>query len=313
MKLSEIDLNLLVYFDALLQEKNVTRAAQQLGLSQPAMSNSLRRLRELFNDSLLVRTSSGMVATDKALKLQPKIHRVLNSIEHFVQPTEEFNPYESDRVFRIIASDYAESTVIPGMLKSLREHAPKVTLDIMSPSDINYSDIEQGKVDLAINRFDRIPLAFQKQTLLTDGFSCVLRVDHPFADNLTLENYLQSHHVWVSKSGLGMSADTATEELQRMGWVDNALSNIDRQRKISVFTRHFLSAMQLAQEHNLIVTLPTRAATKARNFHNLIIVPPPFDIAPIELHLLWPPILNDNLGHTWLRGIIEEAASMVDE
>ena len=183
----------------------------------------------------------------------------------------------------------------------------------MSPSDITYTDMEQGRVDLAINRFDRIPITFQKKILLTDGFSCVLRADHPYAERLTLNNYLKSHHVWVSKTGLGMSANISTEELQRMGWVDIALSAIDKRRKISVFTRHFLSALQLAQEHNLIATLPARAAAKAKNFHNLLILPLPFDINPIELHLLWPPILQDNPGHIWLRKVIEAAANMVDQ
>lgn len=313
MKLSNIDLNLLVYFDALLQEKNVTNAAQQLGISQPAMSNSLKRLRELFNDPILVRTSEGMAPTLKALELQPKIHRALTNIEYFIQPTLNFSPEESERVFRITASDYAEATLIPGILKTLREIAPKVTLDIMNPSDVNFNDMEQGKVDLAINRFDKIPVTFHQLNLLADDFSCVLRADNPFVDELNLVNYLKSHHVWVSKSGIGMSANLSAEELQKMGWVDMALSNIDKRRKIAVFTRHFLSALQLVQEHNLIVTLPTRAAQKAVNYNNLVIRPVPFNIDPIELHVLWPPILNDNPGHVWLRKIITDVASNVDE
>ena len=277
------------------------------------MSNSLKRLRELFQDPLLVRTSEGMAATPKALELQPKIHRTLTNIEYFVQPTLEFNAAESDRVFRIIASDYAEATLIPGVLKMLREKAPKITLDIMGPSDINFNDIEQGKVDLAINRFDKIPGTFHQKNLLTDGFSCILRADNPFADQLTLANYLKSYHVWVSKSGLGMSANLSTEELQRMGWVDMALSSVDKRRKIAVFTRHFLSALQLTQEHNLIATLPTRAANKALHYNNLVVRPIPFDIEPIELHMLWPPILNDNPANNWLRNLIEKAATLVDE
>jgi len=145
---------LLVYLDALLRERNVTQAANQLNLSQPAMSNGLRRLRELFDDPLLVRTSEGMTPTERALELEPIVREVLSSIDRAVQPRSEFDAQNAHRVFRIMASDYAESTLFPGVLGKLRTLAPGLTLDIMTPSDVSFLDVERGKVDMVINRFD---------------------------------------------------------------------------------------------------------------------------------------------------------------
>ena len=116
MNINRVDLNLLVYLDALLRERNVTQAANQLNLSQPAMSNGLRRLRELFDDPLLVRTSDGMTPTERALELEPVVREVLTTIDRAVQPRTDFEPEAADRVFRIMASDYAESTLLPSVL-----------------------------------------------------------------------------------------------------------------------------------------------------------------------------------------------------
>ena len=142
MNLSRIDLNLLVYLDVLLREKNVTRAAEQLGITQPALSNGLRRLRDLFNDPLLVRTSEGMTPTERALELQPQVRNILSSVEQAVLPVSDFEVTESTRVFRVMASDYAESTLLTRLLFKLRDEAPNITLDILTPSDVTFQDLE---------------------------------------------------------------------------------------------------------------------------------------------------------------------------
>ena len=162
MNLERVDLNLLTHLDVLLREKNVTRAAEQLGVTQPAMSNILRRLRVLFNDPLLIRSSEGMTATERALELQPRIREVLSDLGQILEPRTEFRPLSSARVFRIMASDYAEATLIPALVKAMRSEAPNVVLDFLTPSDVSYRDMEQGKVDLAINRFNEIPQSFHQ-------------------------------------------------------------------------------------------------------------------------------------------------------
>jgi len=165
MNISKIDLNLLVYLDTLLRECNVTKAANQLSITQPAMSNGLKRLRNLFNDPILVRTSEGMVPTQRALDMQEALRGVFYSVEEMIQPVREFDAPTSDQVFRIMASDYAASTLMPKLLEKLDEQAPHVSLDIMTPSDISFHDVENGKVDLAINRFEQLPQSFHQKNL----------------------------------------------------------------------------------------------------------------------------------------------------
>ncbi|ORE87244.1 LysR family transcriptional regulator [Oceanococcus atlanticus] len=302
------DLNLLRNLDMLLRERSVTGAAQQLELSQPAMSNSLRRLRQLFGDPLLVRTSEGMVPTERALALQPVIREVLATVERAVQPQTEFDPARSDRVFRIMASDYAESSLLPHVLRRLRVEGPQVTLDIMTPSDVSFPDVEQGKVDMVINRFDSLPQSLHQKVLWSDRFACLCSRDNPINAAFNLDNYLAAKHVWVSKTGMGIGVGMNPANVQRLGWVDEALTRINKKRQISVFTRHYQAAMLLAQQSDLIATLPTRAASLEAHNPLIAVHAPPFDIPLIELTMAWSPLLQHNPAHQWMRRLIIDVA-----
>ena len=306
------DLNLLRNLDALLRERNVTSAANLLGLSQPAMSNSLRRLRDLFDDPLLIRTSEGMTPTERALALQPLIQEILASVEQAVQPQTRFDASRSDRVFRIMASDYAESSLLPYVLRRLRVEAPQVTLDIMTPSDVSFPDVEQGKVDMVINRFDSLPQSFHQKILWSDRFACLYSKHNPINDDFNLESYLAAKHVWVSKTGMGVGVGMNPANVQRLGWVDEALTRIDKQRQISVFTRHYQAAMLLAQDSDLIATLPSRAASLQQHNPLVVICKPPFEIPEIELTMAWSPLLQHNPAHRWMRRLIVEVAEQAD-
>jgi DNA-binding transcriptional LysR family regulator len=308
VKVNRIDLNLLVYLDALLRERNVTRAAHQLNLSQPAMSNGLRRLRELFNDPLLVRTSEGMTPTERALELEPVVREVLGKIDQAVQPRGNFEPASALRVFRIMASDYAESTLLPSVLGKLRTLAPGLTLDIMTPSDVSFLDVERGKVDMVINRFDSMPQSFHQIHLWNDSFTCVLSPNNPVLDDFSLENYLKANHVWVSKTGMGVGVGVDPSDVQRLGWVDVALNKLGKKRQIRVFTRHYQAAMTLAEQNDLIVTLPTRAAQLKLNNPRVVLRDPPLEIPPLELKMAWSPLLQHNPGNKWLRKLIADTA-----
>lgn len=312
MKVNRIDLNLLVYLDELLRERNVTRAAQQLNLSQPAMSNGLRRLRELFNDPLLVRTSEGMAPTERALELEPVVREVLSKIDQAVQPRGNFEPASAQHVFRIMASDYAESTLLPSVLGKLRTLAPGLTLDIMTPSDVSFLDVERGKVDMVINRFDSMPQSFHQIHLWNDSFTCVLSPHNPVLANFTLENYLKANHVWVSKTGMGVGVGVDPGDVQRLGWVDVALNKLGKKRQIRVFTRHYQAAMTLAEQNDLIVTLPTRAAQLNVNNPRVVLREPPLAIPPLELKMAWSPLLQHNPGNKWLRKLIADTARELD-
>ena len=312
MKLNRIDLNLLVYLDALLRERNVTQAANQLSLSQPAMSNGLRRLRELFDDPLLVRTSDGMTPTERALELEPQVREILSQIDRAVQPRSDFDPTSAQQVFRISASDYAESTLFPAVLAKLRTQAPGLTLDIMTPSDVSFLDVERGKVDMVINRFDAMPQSFHQIHLWEDTFSCLLSPENPVLEDWTLEGYLQANHIWVSKTGMGVGVGVDPDDVQRLGWVDAALNKLGKKRQIRVFTRHYQAAMTLAEQNDLIVTLPTRATLLKENNPRVVVRPAPLDIPPLELKMAWSPLLQHNPANRWLRRVIVDTARELD-
>jgi len=307
MDLGRVDLNLLVHLDVLLREQNVTKAASHLGITQPAMSNGLKRLRLLFEDPLLVRTSDGMTPTELALKLQPEVRSILFNIEKVIQPDRNFD-LNSKRVFRVMASDYAESTLIPAVLSVVRKQAPNITLDVLTPSDVSFEDVEQGRVDMAINRFETLPQSFHQKTLWSDTFSCLMSPMNPLVQGFDLENYLLANHIWVSKTGFGVGVGVDPEDVQRLGWVDEALGKIGKKRNISVFTRHYQVAMLLAKQHDLVATLPTRAAKLECESAELVLKAPPFDIPEFELKMAWSPLLHHNAGHQWFRRLISGIA-----
>ena len=309
MNISKIDLNLLVYLDVLLREKNVTRAADQLSITQPAMSNGLKRLRELFSDPILVRTSEGMMPTARALQLQPVVRDVLSKLEATIQPETEFDPLTSCRTFRIMASDYAETTLLSKVLGQLRTKAPGVTLDIVTPSDVSFHDVELGKVDMAINRFEELPLSFHQKVIWYDTFSCMVNAAHPCLPDFNLDKYLEHKHVWVSKTGFGVGVGIDPNEVQKLGWVDVELAKLDKKRDISVFTRHYHMAMWLAKEQGLIATLPTKATEIYADNDQVVVLEPPFDIPPIALKMAWSPLLHHDAGHIWLRRLIVDVGA----
>ncbi len=277
MNLQRVDLNLLVHLDVLLREKNVTKAAEQLGITQPAMSNILRRLRKLFDDPLLVRSSKGMTPTERALELQPSVREILADLTQILEPRTEFRPYSTKRVFRIMTSDYAEATLVPRLVKALRSEAPNVVLDFLTPSDVSYRDMEQGRVDLAINRFNEIPQSFHQVLLWRDTFSCLLSVDSPFLYKFNLKKYLEAQHVWVSKTGMGVGFGVNPDKSGGLGSIDQA----------------------------------TRVAKMQANNDSIVVKEPPFFIPEFELTMAWSPLLQHHPAHRWLRQLIAHVARQV--
>ncbi len=308
MNINNIDLNLLVYLDVLLREKNVTRAANQLNITQPAMSNGLKRLRSLFNDPILVRTSGGMAPTERAQALAPAIRKILLELEEALQSEDSFDPTTSDRVFRLMASDYAASTIVPRLLSNISKIAPNISLDIMTPSDINFHDVEAGKVDMAINRFEDLPQSFHQKTLWQDSFTCLMASKNERAEPFGLESYLRAKHIWVSKTGFGVGVGMNPKDVQKLGWVDESLAKIGKKREIKVFTRNYNVAMQLSLQDELISTLPTKAAALYIDDPRYISLAPPFDIPNIELKMIWSPLLHHDSSHMWFRQKVLEAA-----
>ncbi|MGJ8694111.1 MAG: LysR family transcriptional regulator [Thalassotalea sp.] len=309
MNISKIDLNLLIYLDVLLREKNVTRAASQLNITQPAMSNGLKRLRALFNDPILVRTSDGMVPTERARSLAPSIRKILLQLEETLQNEEDFDEANSRRVFRIMASDYAASTLLPPLIKRLNERAPNIIIDVMTPSDVTFHDVEAGKIDMAINRFEELPQSFHQKTVWKDSFSCIVGQDNPLVKDFNINNYLAAKHVWVAKTGFGVGVGMDISNVSNLGWVDEALAKLGRKRNIQAFTRNYHVAMQLALEGGLVATLPTKCAMLHKNDLNYKILPPPFEIPEMELKMIWSPLLHHDASHIWFRQLVIETVA----
>jgi DNA-binding transcriptional LysR family regulator len=212
-----------------------------------------------------------------------------------------------------MASDYAESTLFPSVLGKLRTLAPGLTLDIMTPSDVSFLDVERGKVDMVINRFDSMPQSFHQIHLWNDTFTCVLSPENPVLEDFSLENYLKANHVWVSKTGMGVGVGVNPDDVQRLGWVDLALNKLGKKRQIRVFTRHYQAAMTLAEQNDLIVTLPTRAAQLKRDNPRVVLRDPPLEIPPLELKMAWSPLLQHNPANKWLRKLIADTARELDD
>lgn len=307
MNIDHFDLNLLVCFDVLMRERNVSRAAEKLNISQPAMSNSLKRLRHHFGDPLLVRTTGGMQPTEKALELEPLIRQSLTVAEEALSPNEDFDPLSSQRTFRLLVSDYVEGTLITALVAYLQQHAPKLSLDIMTLSDGSFQDLEKGAIDLAINRFDSVPQSFYQRPIWKDSFSCLLAQDHPLIENNTIDNYLAESHIWVSKTGIGVG--TGMSQSSDRGWVDDALTSLGFEREISVFTRHYQIIPLLVKQTNLVATMPTRAALLYKDDPSLRIIEPPFSISPIEVNMVWSPLLHHNGAHRWIRQTLIDLAN----
>ena len=277
------------------------------------MSNGLRRLRDLFNDPLLVRTSDGMTPTARALELEPLVRDILSGVERAIQPTAEFDPTDAKQVIRVMASDYAESTLFPAVMQTLRERAPGLTLDVMTPSDVSFPDVERGKIDLVINRFDQMPQSFHQITLWTDTFTCLMNRDNPILERFDLDSYLAASHIWVSKTGMGVGVGVDPDDVQRLGWVDHALDALGKKRNIRVFTRHYQAAMTLAEQNDLIVTLPTRATWLKRDNPRVVVRDCPFEVPPLELKMAWSPLLQHNPAHRWIRQLITQIARDLKE
>ncbi len=210
-----------------------------------------------------------------------------------------------------MTSDYAEGTLVPHIVRRLREEAPEVVLDFVTPSDVSYPDMEQGRVDMAINRFNEIPGSFHQVTLWRDAFSCLLNRDNPIARHFDLDSYLSAQHIWVSKTGFGVGFGMNPEKLGGLGWIDHALQRLGRSRKITIFPRHYQRPGLLDKNNDLVATLPSRVARMQAQNSQLIIKPPPFDIPEFELKMAWSPLLHHNAAHRWLRRLIQEEAERI--
>ncbi|NJO39404.1 MAG: LysR family transcriptional regulator [Cyanobacteria bacterium CRU_2_1] len=296
INLAAIDLNLLVVFDALMTEHHVTRAGQKIGLSQPATSNALSRLRDLFDDELFVKTPDGMQPTPKAIVLSQPIHQILLQVQSALTHDTPFVPKTSDRLFTVGLSDYTEFVLLPKLLKHLETVAPKVRILVRSiDRHRGLKMLDADEIDLAIGVFPEHSSWHQKQVLFHEQHICVCRKDHSrIKEKIALEDYLGASHILVS----------VKEDM--VGWIDEYLAQHNLKRHVAITVPHFLVAPFILANTDLIATLAERVAHTYADFLHLQVLPLPFEVSRFNVSMLWHSKNNNDRAHQWLRDAIAE-------
>ena len=297
MNLNKVDLNLFIVFDAIYTEANLTRAGQIVGITQPAVSNALARLRETFNDPLFVRTAQGMVPTPMAQNIIGPVRNALQLLRVSVQESRTFNPLQANKTFRISMTDLTEAVVLPPLFQRLRRLAPNVKIESMlAKRRETTKELAAGRLDFAMDAPLNTDPQVRHVKLLEDRYVCAMRRGHPLAkDKLSVEEYLSLSHIHISsrRSGLGM--------------VDLALGKMRQQRKIALRSQHYMMATQVIQQTDMAVTVPERFARR----HDLYQVPLPVDIPPLETHIYWHESTDQDPANRWMREQMIEIAQQV--
>lgn len=289
--LGEMNLNLLVSLAALLEEANVTRAAARLGVTQSAMSHSLRELRGLLGDQLLVRGPRGMLLTPRAEALRGPLRRGLGELERVVAGKVGWSPATASRVFRVAAGDYVSVRIVPPLLERLGREAPGVDLDVRAAElPRGAALLESGELDVLVALDSGDAPGLRRRALLGDRFACLVRAGHPkLRGPLDLDLYCQLPHVLISPRG-----DSGS-------FVDSALERLGRRRRVALRVPYFLVAPLVVARSDMILTAPAHLARELAAHYPLQILPAPLELPGFVLHLIWHERFDDDPAHRWLR------------
>lgn len=298
MNLNKVDLNLFIVFDAIYTEANLTRAGQIVGITQPAVSNALSRLRETFNDPLFVRTAQGMVPTPMAQNIIGPVRNALQLLRVSVQESRIFNPLQANKTFRISMTDLIEAVILPPLFQRLRRQAPAVQIEsFLAKRRETTKELAAGRIDFAVDAPLNTDPQVRHVKLLEDRYVCAMRKGHPLAkDKLSLDDYLSLTHIHISsrRSGLGL--------------VDLALGKMGIQRKIALRSQHYLMASQVMQQTDMAMTVPESFAHR----HGLHAVDLPVNDVPAqETHLYWHESTDQDPANRWMREQLIELCQQV--
>jgi len=285
----KIDLNLLVAFKVLLDERNVSRAAQRLALTQPTVSGMLARLRILFDDPLFVRTQHGVIPTHRAESLAPALNQLLRDAGNLIAP-EELDPATMEVDFRISVNDYMQSTLVVPFLSALRREAPKVRLAV------RHLEIEaltpmlaRGEIDLAITIPEFVAPALKTELLYREEYVCVVRKSHMIrSQSVSMKRFLSFDHVLVSPTSAHFT-----------GPADDVLAARGLARRVALSVPSFFVLLEALQTDDLIAFVPKRLLAGCRQ--SLRIIRPPFNLPGFDVIAAWHPRSDDYASHRWLR------------
>lgn len=296
MELEEIDLNLLVVFKHLLAERSVSRVAEVLELSQPAVSNALARLRKLLGDELFLRTPSGMEPTPFAEQLAESVTYGLGMIHGALNQRSSFEPATSNRAFVIGMTDVGEIYFLPRLLERLKRDAPGVSVSTVRNTAVNLRDeMESGKVDLAVGLLPQLKAGFFQRRLFKQRYVCLLREGHKLARRkMSLAEFSAAEHLLVVADGTGH------------GKVDEVLRRSGVERKVALTVPHFVAVGHILQATDLVATVPERLASRMTEPFGLVSVPHPATLPEVAINLFWHAKYHKAPANQWLRSLLFE-------
>ncbi|MGL5132649.1 MAG: LysR substrate-binding domain-containing protein [Planktothrix sp.] len=297
----QIDLNLLIVLKVLLEESSVTKASQKLNLSQSATSHALKRLRKIFNDPLLERSSSGMLATPRALALQASLESILFDIEKLVtEPI--FIPELARGTIRIAASDYATTVILPSVLRELSFKNPYIDIECYDWHPETLDRIKNGELDLGLGiaNLDETT-EFGYEHLFTEDFVSIVRAEHPIIKTgITLESYIAWPHVLITITGSPINSIKKSSKSH----VDHILEELGVKRRVRLKLPHFLSAALIVGQTDMILTLPRRIALIFASIAGVTIFDPPIDLGNYNYMQIWSKHSDHVPFQMWLRDLI---------
>lgn len=298
MNITATNLNLFVAFDALITASSVSRAATQVGITQSAMSNSLRHLRTLFDDPLFLRSSHGIVPTPRARELAGPVREALHLLERTLSPR-QFDPAASTRTFVLITSDYVEFVLLPRLLAHITRQAPGVRIQML-PWGLHHvpDDLARGTADLMIGFYDQVPSHHRDTILFEERYACIVREGHPqVRGKLTLRTYVALKHIMVSQSAGASSG------------IDRALAALGHSRVVSLRVSHFLNVPSLVASTDLVAALSRRVAEPFARMLPLRLFEPPLRLRASRIGMVWHDSVQDDPAHRWLRSAVAEVCA----
>lgn len=296
MELHEIDLNLLVVFNHLLAERRVSKVAENLGLSQPAVSNSLAKLRRLFGDELFMRTPKGMEPTPFAEQLAEPVSHALAMIHGGLNQRTSFEPANAQRSFTIGMTDIGEIYFLPQLIERLHRDAPGVVLSTVRNAAVNLRDeLESGKVDLAVGLLPQLKAGFYQRRLFMQSYVCLLRRGHRLdKKRITLAEYANAEHLVVVSAGTGH------------GKVDELLQRSGVARTVRLTVPHYVSVGHILQHSDMVATVPEGLADRVLQPFGLAKVPHPAKLPQVAINAFWHAKYHRSPANRWLRTVMFE-------
>lgn len=288
MPLSSINLNLIIALKALLDEANVTRAAKMLNVTQSAMSKNLAQLREIFDDTLLVRVGNSYVLTERALELRSGVDVILSDINHLIEGA-SFNPATCENLFKIATTDYVAERVIPDVLASISVDAPHIRVELSSMTSRDARKLANRDLDFVSCIKDESVKGLKSATIGYDTFSCCMRMDHPLQGNFNLDAYCAAPHAVVTGSG------------DKIRPVEDYLLRHGKSRIITFSAPLYGSVLEVIKRTDLLLTIPTHIAQNLCKQYGLIVVDLPFELPGFEYSLFWHECREQDSSHAWFR------------